>query len=549
MKRLYIQFIVSACCITVLSINILFTSCNDDFLNEKPVSDLSGDNVLTSVAGFENYINSLHYFAKEELSGDDLRRYFNMFTGTDIVCVGQLGESPFRNYETYLSPSTDAASRTWNWLYTSLVQISNEMIESAENSELNHIWKDENQKNAIIAEAKFFRAYAYNILANLYGGVPIVDKPVRTPKTDFVRNTREEVYRFASEDLAFAAKWLPETVSADKEGRIVKAAANHLLTEVLISLGEYDNAISSASEVIDSGLYKLMDQRFGKGIGKEGDPFSDLFLENNMNRSDGNQESIYVWQYDETVIGGAGTMNGNHLVRGWLPFLVQLQDPNGKLGMSLQVDTLGRGVAICRPTTYFLYDLWKDNWDDMRNSKYNIKRDFYYNNKSSAYFGQKVEPKTTPLDTLQRIYAYPRKVEGRAWNGKIDSGRTAKDVIVYRLAETYLLRAEAYLRKGDKVKAAADINKVRGRAKAKPVLPENVDIDYILDERARELIAEEPRRRTLMRVGKLVERVRKYNLIKETRESIQDKHELYPIPQESIDANFSAKLEQNPGYN
>jgi hypothetical protein len=75
-----------------------------------------------------------------------------------------------------------------------------------------------------------------------------------------------------------------------------------------------------------------------------------------------------------------------------------------------------------------------------------------------------------------------------------------------------------------------------------------VTIDYILDERARELITEEPRRRTLMRMGKLVERVRKYNMRESTRTSIQEKHELFPIPQTAIDANFSVKLEQNPGY-
>jgi hypothetical protein len=116
------------------------------------------------------------------------------------------------------------------------------------------------------------------------------------------------------------------------------------------------------------------------------------------------------------------------------------------------------------------------------------------------------------------------------------------------LAETYLLRAEAYMHKNDLVKAAADINKVRERAQAKPVAPAQVDLDYILDERARELITEEPRHRTLVRTGKLVERVRKYNMRADTRATIQDKHAFWPIPQTAIDANFSKKLDQNPGY-
>lgn len=528
---------------------ILGFSCNDDYLKEKPIAQLSDENVLTSAIGFEHYIVSLNQFAREELSGNDLRLYFNMFTGTDIITIGQLGEPMFRNYEAFINPGSNDARLTWDWAYTTLIPYSNNIIQNAERQDLSHIWKNEEEKNAVIAEAKFFRGYAYNILANLYGGVPIVDKYITTPKTDFVRASRQEVYEFVAKDLEFASEWLPTTVPANKEGRIVKGAADHLLSEVYISLGEYDKSIDSASDVIDSGLYRLMTERFGSEKDKPGDVFSDLFKEGNMNRSSGNMESIYVWQYDEDGVGGGGTMGGNHWVRAALPFLAQLTDPDGKLGMTLHIDTLGRGVAICRPTTYFLYDLWEDNWDnDIRNSKYNIKREFYYNNINSAYFGQKVEPKTNSLDTLQRIYPYIRKVEGKAWKNRPTSGRTSKDFIVYRLAETYLLRAEAHLRNGDKINAAKDINVVRKRANAHPIEASDVDLDYILDERARELILEEPRRRTLIRVGKLFERVKKYNMNEETRQTISDKHNFYPIPQTAIDANFSAKLEQNPGY-
>jgi hypothetical protein len=116
-----------------------------------------------------------------------------------------------------------------------------------------------------------------------------------------------------------------------------------------------------------------------------------------------------------------------------------------------------------------------------------------------------------------------------------------------RLAETYLLRAEAYLNKNEKVKAAADINVVRARAKATPVSPNELDIDYLLDERARELVAEEPRRLTLARLGLLYSRVKKYNPV--SASSIKEYNNLLPIPQTEIDANQGAVLEQNPGYN
>jgi hypothetical protein len=177
-----------------------------------------------------------------------------------------------------------------------------------------------------------------------------------------------------------------------------------------------------------------------------------------------------------------------------------------------------------------------------------MQRKFYYNNPASKYYGQLIEKKTSQEDTLRNIFAYSRKVLGKPWMNINTNGRTAKDVMVFRLAETYLLRAEAYFRKGMLNNAADDINVLRNRAGATPVLPADVTLDYILDERARELFTEEPRRRTLTRMGNLVERVRKYNLLEITRTTIQDKHEFYPIPQTAIDANFSAKLEQNPGY-
>jgi hypothetical protein len=73
-----------------------------------------------------------------------------------------------------------------------------------------------------------------------------------------------------------------------------------------------------------------------------------------------------------------------------------------------------------------------------------------------------------------------------------------------------------------------------------------VDIDFILDERSRELFGEVPRRIDLTRPGKLIERVRLYN--PHGGPNIQEHHVLLPIPQHAIDRNSGYKLEQNSGY-
>jgi len=193
------------------------------------------------------------------------------------------------------------------------------------------------------------------------------------------------------------------------------------------------------------------------------------------------------------------------------------------------------------------YTIWQSDWDnDIRNSEFNMQRRFYVNNPASSDYGNVVSP--APGDTVRRHFVYVQKANHPHGHpqGYDTGGRLYSDVYAIRMAETYLLRAEAYLNKGETDKAAADINVVRSRAGATPVNAAEVDIHYILDERARELLIEEPRRLTLARLGLLDERVKMYNPV--SAPTIQDFHNLWPIPQTEIDANQGAELKQNTGY-
>lgn len=526
------------------AIIIALSSCNDDYLYETPLSSLSAENTLVSVQGFETYMTGLSWAAREEYSQNDNTFFITNFPGTDVGEDAGAEYFTYRNWISYMTPITPEVRSNWEWAYGTMLPQANTVIVYANKEENNTIWESDEQKNAIIAEARFYRAYTHNFLANLYGGVPIVDTVRNTPQFDYIRADRMAVYESAKNDLEFASQWLP-IVGETKEGRIVRAAADHLLTEVYISLGEYDKAIESASRVIESGDYKLMTERFGSKVDEPGDVFSDLFGDENYNRSSGNMESIYVWQFESYTLGGGGTRNGNQGVRNLGPFFVKITDPDGV--PNIPTDEMGRGVGRVRGTIYSLYDIW-DDASDIRNSEYNMRRQFYFNNPKSAYYGQLVPPRTAAEDTLRSMYSYPRKIEGEPWNGNNSSGRTSKDVYVYRLAETYLLRAEAYFRKGDLQNAANDLNALRARAGVSNISSNEVTIDFILDERARELLFEEPRRKTLIRMGLLTERVRKYGLLESSKNTVQDYHGLWPIPQTAIDANFGADLVQNPGY-
>jgi hypothetical protein len=92
--------------------------------------------------------------------------------------------------------------------------------------------------------------------------------------------------------------------------------------------------------------------------------------------------------------------------------------------------------------------------------------------------------------------------------------------------------------------AAMDINVVRSRANANPVLPAAVNIDFILDERLREFGVEERRILTLMRLGLAYDRVSRLNPFYGPQ--MLPKYNLWPIPQAEIEKNNTAKLEQNP---
>ena len=119
-----------------------------------------------------------------------------------------------------------------------------------------------------------------------------------------------------------------------------------------------------------------------------------------------------------------------------------------------------------------------------------------------------------------------------------------------RLGETYLLQAEAQLGENNTAAAATSINALRTRANAPQVSSSQITMDFILDERARELIGEENRRMTLMRTGTLVTRATTLNStsVVYPMTGLTTKNLLLPIPQSEINLNKDAVLSQNPGY-
>ncbi|MEN7549560.1 RagB/SusD family nutrient uptake outer membrane protein [Rapidithrix thailandica] len=509
-------------------------ACNESLLDEDPKSTLAPDNTFVSTQGFETALTGLYVQVRDEwgwYAGG--LTYAPMFAGTDLSVTGNRHPhiTPFEDYADNIYSSTTIVNAYWNWAYTTIAN-ANLIIEAADNEEVN--WKSPSDKNRIKAEARFIRAYAYRELIYLYGDVPLVDQVYRPFRLDFERNPVSEVVHFMIEDLKFAVEYLPETAGID--GKLVKGAAQHLLAETYLKANQPDLAEQSASDLINSGVFQLMQTRFGNHLQEEGDVFSDLFKEHNQNRTSGNLESIWVIQQEYNVNGGGAERFTDWSRRAWGPYYSQIN------GMTLCDSLGGRSLGRLIPLDWWI-DAYEE--DDIRASKHNIRKEYWYNNPEHENYGEKVEM-TEEWKKSGTLYPSTTKF----YFGKSDDDpsylNNDKDRVKFRLAETYLLLAEAHLAQGELDKAANAINTVRNRANASPITAGQVSLDFILDERARELFGEVPRRITLNRVGKLLERVKQYNPL--SVHTIRDYHVLWPIPQTAIDANSEAVLEQNEGY-
>ncbi len=550
-------------------------ACKKSFLDETPLDFLSTANAFQTSADFNASVNNLYRLLRAELYTTNDNDPFEYTYRTDIAYYVPSGFPP--NLSGEFSTTSAIPSRHWTPWYK-IISESNTIISRIPVSKLSA-----NDQKLFEAKAKFFRAYAYSRLAYLFGGVPLVLEEVLEPKVDYQRATRKEVYAQCIQDLTFAAANLP-VITAVKDGEISNLAALHLLSEVYNTDGQYQKAIDAATIVINDPATSLMTARFGaRKAETPGDVYWDMFRRGNQNRRAGNTEGILVIQLESDVAGGAAS-TGVGFPSGDLyslervhPALVRDVRINGVAPFNwpaADYSSGGRGVGFMSPSKYFINNAYAaDPTNDIRNANHNFVRKFTVTNKNSPLFGTEIdfgnippgttgtggatlvsgepsrafypyqtkctEPYNPPANLLDPAKAFPYQIKGT-------SGGTYRDEYLFRLAETYLLRAEAYVGLNNTTAAAADINVVRTRAKAAPVAAGSVDLEYILDERMREFGIEEKRMFTIMRLGKWYDRIKKCNPFYSP--SADPKYNLWPIPQSEIERNRGAVLEQNPGY-
>lgn len=546
-----------------MSIVVWTTACSDSFLDEK-VLDSYAPESLNDQFGYEAAIIGLHNTFSTLYTTEQDQTFLGMAQlGTDIVWAPNGNSNGMaRSYFDYAQlKSTDAAAaKLWTSLYK-IINNANIIIKSSGDNSA--VGMSQEQLDTYSAEARFFRAYSYNMLATLYGGVPLVIEPITSAKTDFTRAPIADVNNTIEQDLLFAIVKLPEVDAAVKAGRANKAMAHQLLAEVYLRINKPDLAEAQCDVIINGGEFSLMTNRFGVKSSQPGDAFSDMFVYGNQRRKQGSREVIWVLEQENPTLVPGGSTGVPQQRRVWGAAYHNL--PAMKIADSLG----GRGLARVRLNNWVLYNLYKGS--DIRNSKYSIHRRHYFNDPDAKYsavyrkqvpYGQDVSfilddasvLKIFASDTIFKSNPYTLKWGHFDPNDEFGFGMW-KDFIIMRLGETYLLRAEARFKQNKLAAAAADINVLRLRASAPVVTSGDITLNFILDERVRELLGEENRRMTLVRTGTLIERATTLNGTAplaggaiETTNGLQSHNVLLPIPQSEIDLNKDAQLEQNPGY-
>jgi hypothetical protein len=573
-----------------ISLFILVSGCNDDkFLLENPPSFYTIENIISSSDQVDQLLTTCYFDVRDIYCNISLYR---AGVGTDVGDVAIIRLSSRCNDYSIINSQFGIFNQTYSAYYR-LINSANNVLDAVEKV----TWENPEKKAYTVAQARFFRAFAYRHLAELFGGVPLVKEITLVPRYDYVRATRLETYQFAIDEMEAILPDLPVTVA--EAGRLVRAAAQHNLCQLYLgrgvalamegndATGAYQRALGYANEVIDGGVYRLMTERFGTrkeenpefyfannrtaqtpdhlysavGYGAEGNVYWDLFQEGNQDYQNGNTEAIWCAQSDYGVLRLNGGNAGLYHRASYAPVF---RDQGGPHVIGRLEDVGGAGfVSSAIPTAYQRDLIYEGKWgDDMRNSDAVLRRTILGNVPTTEYYGKPVpwsvlykEENGVPSDAAYtELFPISCKINSDKTTG--DDGNDQyyiyRDDYLIRLPETILLRAEVKWRLGDNAGAASDINLLRSRAQCGYlVTASDVSVALILDERARELVYEEMRWNTLLRMGggaMMTERIKKYSYWDYPRTTLTKDYTLWPIPQDVIDTNKDVVIEQNPDW-
>jgi starch-binding outer membrane protein, SusD/RagB family len=576
-------------------------SCSD-YLDEKLVSDVTASSYYKQAAGMEDAVDATYSFLREIYSQE--RAYMLTVFGTDTHTNGADGGwKSFNFYDNGLNAAAGILLEQWTFLYQGINQANVVINRLPDVVDMTPELKIQRE-----AEARFLRAFYYFYLVQTWGDVHFsLDETVGAQVTANRTDQATIYFEGIIPDLEFAIANLPATQT--NYGRATKAAAQFLLGKVHLTRGytsftpggDFNKAETLLSSVISDYNFALVpthkelwdqDKQLNSEVIWAVQYSNDVIL----NGATGNRGHLYFgMEYDIQPGMIRDIANGrpfkrfrptDHLIQLWAaarPNDQRYEDTYKHVWYCNDTRSAGNGIPLWKQvhvdkgakkadgTLVTAADIGKrrfevgdtaiyipgpgqdDKWlaDEKLKVRYTV-----ITGKKASYLASTLptsDPNYYPSDPFvynERLFpAIAKFLDPRRPAIQWEQG--SRDWFVMRLADAYLLRAEARFKKGDLDNAAADINVVRTRA-AKPgkvaemqITADQVTLDKILEERALELDAEQMRWFDLARTGKLVEYVKAYNPL--GAPNIKDHHIFRPIPQAQIDRTVGG-YPQNTGY-
>lgn len=535
---------------TLMGGSLLLNGCSESFLEPDPLSFFEPGATFTTESGLQaamaicdRHLRS--YWTNTSANGNSVVAGTEMMF-SDIAVYGKTDNVGVNmDIATGLTPTGGAAGpggNDGNYIMHFWTETYNGIKYA--NTVLSYVDKvttlDEKTKNMYKGRAYFHRAYRYMGLVFQFGDVPLITKILEVPKQNYRSTEKAAILKMITADMEKAVEWVPDQKEMNAIGMVNKGACRMLLAKCYLATGEFKKAKEQLDVLIDGGDYELMKKNFGT-FNAGGSPETWPITRNviwDLHRP----ENKLIGENKEVIMGMPNRGSQSNIsfatmrIFGPLWQNNSLKSPNGKTvekyarnNKNYREDldmtrAFGRGIGTIRPTAFAQRGLWVVNGvEDEQDLRHNTEvgnwvkmTSLKYNHVDDTYRGQNLmlhNPETGALlcqDTIRCWFDFPHykqfinDVTAENNQGAVDfngaSAGSVADWYLYRLAEAYLLRAEAKFYMGDAT-AKDDLNELRKRANCSQLYTGAVTIGDIMDERARELYFEEWRNMELTRVS------------------------------------------------
>lgn len=456
--------------------------------------------------------------------GNFLRQYFLLQECTTEEAIVAWDDQTIKNFHYHTWQPNDVFNdAVYSRLFFS-VALANEFLRNVESAAVS-----DSDKVLFAAEARFLRAFAYYIGVDFYGNIPIIDENASLSDLP-VQATRSEVFEFVETELT-EIETLLAAPQANEYGRVDRAAAWMLLgklylnAEVFIGEDRYSDALNYTNQVIGSGyaLDPVYENVFKADNNNSPEIIFPLVYNGIHSQSHGTTFLVHSSSGGGLDVANVRGVGGS----GWGGFRAVKELPE-KFGLTAGDFTLANPLANIPDSRALFYFNANDAWE------WSIENVGTFTEGVGVYKYSNLNS-----DGSQAEYYNPDFV--------------SIDFPVFRLADAYLMYAEIFLRGGggDANTARGYINDLRQRAYGDAsgnISNADLTLDFMLEERGRELYWEAHRRTDLIRFGKYSSGsyVWEWKGNSQTGAGFDATRALFPIPAAQLTAN--PNLEQNDGY-